>query len=91
MNRGWKKVLIKKKSCGEKEVGTNVGYKHPRYETVMALLARAGPREGPAMTIDAYDSAGAKWKRVALTAAVYETAAEGDLVFESDGAEIHRR
>lgn len=78
-------------SCGEKGVGTNAQYLHPRAQTIQELLSRVGPRAGQAVTIDAFDGVGRAWTRIALDKAVYETAAEGELVFESDGAEIHRK
>ena len=78
-------------SCGKKDVGTNKGYKHPRLKTVKQILPQADPREGPALDIDAYDGDNVVWTTVKLNAAVYVTAAQGDLVFESDGSTIHKR
>jgi beta-lactamase superfamily II metal-dependent hydrolase len=78
-------------SCGEKGVGTNLKYKHPRFETLSALLGHADSREGPAVTADAYDTQAGVWKKIKLNAAVYITQGNGELDFESDGKEIHRK
>jgi competence protein ComEC len=78
-------------SCGKKDAGTNKGYKHPRLKTLKEVLGKADPREGPALNIDAYDGDNVVWTTVKLNTAVYVTAAEGDLVFESDGSTIHKR
>ena len=78
-------------SCGVKDTGTNKGYKHPRLKTVKELLGKADPREGAALDIDAYDGDNVVWTRIKLNTAVYVTAAQGDLVFESDGSSIHKR
>jgi len=78
-------------SCGEKGVGTNIKYKHPRFETLKALLGHADSREGPAVTVDAYATQDGGWKTLKLNAAVYVTQGQGDLDFECDGKEIHKR
>ena len=78
-------------SCGVKDTGTNKGYKHPRLKTLKELLSVADPREGPQIEIDAYDGDTVTWTKVKLNTAVYVTAAQGDLVFESDGSTIHKR
>ena len=78
-------------SCGERGVGTNAGYRHPRHETVTALLGHAGSRDGRNKVIQAYDSSSGRWKSITLNKAVYVTAAEGDLVFESAGQGINKR
>jgi competence protein ComEC len=78
-------------SCGEKGVGTNIKYKHPRFETLKSLLGHADPREGPAVTVDAYATQDGVWKTIKLNAAVYVTQGQGDLDFECDGKEIHKK
>jgi competence protein ComEC len=78
-------------SCGARDVGTNRGFRHPRLAALRALAAAAGPREGGPGEADAYDGARRAWTRTPLATAVHVTAAEGDLVFESDGAAVRRR
>jgi len=78
-------------SCGQKDVGTNKGFKHPRLLTLRHLLPMAETREGPAVEIDAYDSEKLEWVKVKLNSAVYVTSGQGDMVFESDGTRIHKR
>lgn len=78
-------------SCGARDAGTNRGFRHPRRAALRALAAAAGPREGPAGEADAFDGGGRFWTRERLETAVYVTAAEGDLVFVSDGARVRRR
>ena len=78
-------------SCGVKDVGTNKNFKHPRAKTLRTLLPMAETREGPALEIDAYDSEKLEWVKVKLNTAVYVTSGQGDMVFESDGAAIHKR
>ncbi len=78
-------------SCGAREVGTNRGFRHPRLAALRALAAAAGPREGAPGEADAYDGANRVWTRTRLATSVHVTAAEGDLVFESDGTVVRRR
>jgi beta-lactamase superfamily II metal-dependent hydrolase len=78
-------------SCGARGVSTNASYKHPRYERLEALLSHAGPRQGAAVAIEAFDSAGEQWRTLDLNRAVYVTTVDGTLVFESDGNGIRKR
>ena len=78
-------------SCGERDRGSNKGFKHPRSKTLEHILGEAQAREGPAIEIDSYDSDTLSWKKGNLNSAVYITSAQGDLVFESDGGSIHKR
>lgn len=78
-------------SCGKRDTGTNKRYKHPRAETLAAFLGVAGPRQGSAVEVEAFDSTARTWGVVSLDRAVYVTTAEGSLVFESDGKKITRR
>ena len=55
------------------------------------LLGHAGVRDGPNVSMQAFDTVERVWKTVNLNKAVYVTTAEGDLVFESDGNGITRR
>ncbi len=78
-------------SCGAEGVSTNATYKHPRLSTIEHLLQHAGPRQGPAVSLRAYSKADEQWESVTLNKAVYVTVAQGNLVFECDGAQIRKR
>ena len=78
-------------SCGAKGVSTNSGYKHPRRAQLDLLLGHAAARDGPNVSMQAFDTVERVRKTVNLNKAVYVTTAEGDLVFESDGNGITRR
>ena len=78
-------------SCGAEGVSTNATYMHPRLSTVKELLGRVGPRQGPPVTLQAYSKDAAQWKPITLDRAVYVTVAQGNLVFECDGAQIRKR
>lgn len=78
-------------SCGARDVGTNTTYMHPRREKVAALLLHAGPRQGPPVLLQAFDSVTREWSDLSLDRAVYVTVVDGDLVFESDGQGIRKR
>jgi beta-lactamase superfamily II metal-dependent hydrolase len=73
-------------SAGEKDVGTNKGYKHPRAETVTRFLAfTKGSGDVDLRMIDAYDTAAKKWVRMQINAGVYVTSVDGTVVISSDG------
>lgn len=78
-------------SCGVRDVGTNAGYRHPRLSTIVNLLPRVRSEPGRDRRIDAYDKAGERWTAVNIDRALYITAADGDLVFLSDGRGIRLR
>lgn len=74
-------------SAGEKDVGTNKGYKHPKFSTIRELLTFAGPRNNARM-IDAYDRAGKRWRQVRIWGTLFVTTRDGTVVLSSDGANI---
>jgi competence protein ComEC len=73
-------------SAGEKDIGTNKGYKHPRAETIKRFLeltktnGNVDPRK-----IDAYDTATKKWTEMEIHAGVYVTSVDGTILVTSDG------
>jgi competence protein ComEC len=73
-------------SAGEKDIGTNKGYKHPRAETITRFLGFT-KANGTAdlRTIDAYDTDAKKWTEVQINAGVYVTAVDGTITIASDG------
>jgi beta-lactamase superfamily II metal-dependent hydrolase len=74
-------------SAGEKDIGTNKGYKHPRAETITRFLGFT-KANGTAdlRTIDAYDTATRKWTEVQINAGVYVTTVDGTITISSDSA-----
>lgn len=78
-------------SCGAKDVYPTSKYKHPQCQAVEAILEFVGPREGPTKELEAFEKNGHPWKRIELNKALYVTTVDGEIVFESDGHEIHRR
>ena len=75
-------------SCGAKGVGTNNGYKHPRAITLQDLEKLVQPRQGSPVTIDDFNASTRGWESFILDRAIYETNAQGELDFESDGKTI---
>lgn len=78
-------------SCGLREVGSNHNHKHPRTSTLQALLPFLGVRPGAAVVVQAFNGVTRVWEPHTVTVNLYVTAAEGNLVFESDGQTIRRR
>lgn len=73
-------------SAGEKAVGTNAGYKHPRSETLLRFLQFTAPTgTADTRTVDAYDTIKKKWTTVQINQGVYVTATDGTVVLASDG------
>jgi len=73
-------------SAGEKDIGTNKGYKHPRAETIARFLGFTKANgDADLRTIDAYDTATKKWTEVQINAGVYVTSVDGTFTIESDG------
>jgi competence protein ComEC len=73
-------------SAGEKDVGTNVGYKHPRAETITRFLQfTKGNGDTDLRTIDAYDTKKGKWIEMQINAGVYVTTVDGAISLVSDG------
>lgn len=75
-------------SAGLPGVGTNAGYMHPRRSTVERLLRYLATVPGRARRLRTYDAGSETWRSIDLTGALYVTALEGDLLFESDGNKI---
>jgi competence protein ComEC len=73
-------------SAGEKNIGTNVGYKHPRAETIRRFLGFTKENGNTDLrTIDAYETATKKWTEVQINAGVYVTTVDGPITIGSDG------
>lgn len=76
-------------SAGERDVGTNKGYKHPKLATIRELLTFAGPRNNARM-IDAYDRAEKRWRQVRIWGTLFVTAKDGTVVLSTDGDNIRK-
>jgi len=76
-------------SAGEMGIGTNKGYKHPRWSTIQELLPFAGPRQN-VRQIDAYDAQGKRWQQARIWGSLYVTAKDGTVVLVSDGTAIRK-
>src|SRR5262249_13419079 len=73
-------------SAGEKDIGTNKGYKHPRAETIRRFLDfTKGNGDADLRTIDAYDTDKKQWTEVQINAGVYVTTVDGSFTITSDG------
>ena len=70
-------------------MGTNKGYRHPRYSTIRELLAFAGPRETGRL-IDTYDRERKQWRRARIWGGFYVTARDGTVVLSSNGTAIRK-
>ena len=77
-------------SCGKKEVGTNVGYKHPRLSTIRNIddLFSSNAENGK---IWAYDDEDAKWRQHDRHEGLWVTTRDGTIVVNSDGNDIKVR
>ncbi|MFN0012193.1 MAG: ComEC/Rec2 family competence protein [Phycisphaerales bacterium] len=73
---------------GEPNVGTNVGYKHPRRSTVDRLLAYVRPQPGPARSLRTYDADAKRWTTTTVDRSLYSTSIDGDILVESNGRGI---
>lgn len=76
-------------SAGEKDVGTNKGYKHPRLSTVKTLLTFAGDKIND-RTIDTYDATKKQWRRSHIWGRLFVTAKDGTVVLATDGTSVRR-
>ena len=76
-------------SAGQKDVGTNKGYKHPRWSTIRELLPLAGPRAA-SRTIDVYDAGAKRWKKTRIWGHLYVTAKDGSVVLSTDGVQLRK-
>jgi beta-lactamase superfamily II metal-dependent hydrolase len=74
-------------SSGEKNIGTNKKYKHPRLSTVRNLLEYAGDKTN-SHRIDTYDANKKKWKKEPIWGQFFVTAKDETVVLISDGKEI---
>jgi competence protein ComEC len=73
-------------SAGEKDIGTNKGYKHPRAETIRRFLEFTKENgDADLRTIDAYDTDKKQWTQVQINAGVYVTTVDGTITVTSDG------
>lgn len=76
-------------SAGEKDTGTNKGYKHPRLSTVQRLLGFVGPKANPEL-IDVYDADKKTWTQTPIWGRLYVTAKDGTVVLSTDGTTIRK-
>lgn len=82
-------------SCGKKETGTNVGYKHPRLSTIREYgdwfeenpppETQPTPKPGK---IWAYDKKKKQWRQQSRPQAMWITPNDGFITLRSDGAKI---
>lgn len=83
-------------SSGEKEVGTNSGYKHPRSNTILnytnwfktADKTLYGSVELPAGKIWAYDSEAENWRQYARPKGLWLTTKDGTVLVRSNGTTV---
>lgn len=82
-------------SCGKKETGTNVGYKHPRLSTVREygdwFDENPPPPTQPTPKPDriwAYDKKKEQWRQQTRPKAMWITPNDGDITLRSDGTKI---
>jgi len=83
-------------SSGEKDVGTNVGYKHPRFNTIVtytnwfksAERNRYGSVQFPKGKIWAYDSERRSWRQHTRPDGLWLTTIDGTIVVKSDGSKF---
>ena len=74
-------------SAGEKDVGTNKGYKHPRRSTVRRLLLFAGDHHGARM-IDVFDAERRAWRQARIWGRLFVTARDGTVILSTDGIAV---
>jgi beta-lactamase superfamily II metal-dependent hydrolase len=73
-------------SAGEKEVGTNKGYRHPRAETIARFLEFTKPNgKADLRTVDAFDTKKNRWSEVQINAGLYVTSVDGSITLLTDG------
>ncbi len=81
-------------SCGAPEVGTNVGYKHPRRSTVETYRTWFAAHP-PAVVdplpkkISAYDAESEEWVKVDRPQGLFLTVLDGNLTVETDGVSYY--
>lgn len=83
-------------SSGARNVGTNAGYKHPRYSTIdtyaswFANVHQAdAPKPAPKDKIWAYDAAGKSWRQHDRPGQLWLTVQDGTIVVQSDGNKLN--
>lgn len=74
-------------SSGQKEVGTNVGYKHPRLSTVRTFNDTFSDRDENGR-VWAYDKANERWRQQARREGLWVTTKDGSVGVTSDGEKI---
>ena len=82
-------------SSGQKEVGTNAGYKHPRFNTIVnyanwfksADRSKYGSAPLPKGKVWAYDSS-KKWRQSQRPDGMWLTTVDGTIVVKSNGAKL---
>jgi competence protein ComEC len=78
-------------SCGEKDVGTNAGYKHPRVSTVRSYddwFAISAAEHPPNGTVWAYDADQDTWRNTSRRRGLWVTTKDGTVMVESDGTSV---
>lgn len=77
-------------SVGEKGVGKNEVYKHPRLTAVNNLTKYAKNRDGDDVMTEVYDTDNDNWENLEIQKAVYLTKDDGTIIFVSDGRRIQK-
>jgi competence protein ComEC len=77
-------------SVGERGVGKNEDYKHPRLTAVNNLTKYAKNRNGDDVITEVYDKDNDNWVNLEMQKAVYLTKDDGTMIFVSDGRRIQK-
>lgn len=77
-------------SVGEKGVGKNEDYKHPRIIAVNNLIKYAKSRGGNNIYSEVYDKENDEWINLEMKKAVYLTKNDGTIIFVSDGEKTQK-
>jgi len=73
-------------SAGEKDIGTNKGYRHPRAETIARFLQFTKSNGSADLrTVDAFDTKKNRWTEMQINAGLYVTSVDGPITLFSDG------
>jgi hypothetical protein len=79
-------------SCGERGVGTNTGYKHPRLSTVRHysdwFKNHSPPVHAGSSLVWAYEPAQKQWKQQPRPEGLWLTVVDGSVTVRSNGQEL---
>lgn len=78
-------------SSGKKNVGTNVGYKHPQLSSLTNFNSVLPTDKYRKDLIEVYDHDKSKWVKVKAKEGIYFTKVDGDIELVSDGQTILRK